>query len=82
MIPTKNAHTVFKLALQGARAAVKKAGGKRNVKKPRIFPVPSKVGGFLPFLVPVFAVLSALGALVGGAAGVSKAVNYANAAKK
>ena len=44
MVPGKNDHSVIKLALQCARAAVKKAGGKRNVKKPRILPVPSKVG--------------------------------------
>ena len=62
MVTSKNAHTIVKLALQCARAAVKKAGGKRNVKKPRILPVPSKVGGLLPFLVPVFAGLSAVGA--------------------
>ena len=49
---------------------------------PRILSVLSKVGGFLPFLVPVFADLSAVGALAGGAAGVAKAVNDANAAKK
>ena len=65
MVPSKNVHSVIKLALQGARAAVKKAGGKRNSLKPRILPVPSKVGGFLPFLVPVFTGLSAVGVLAG-----------------
>ena len=82
MVSSKNAYTVIKLSLQGARAAVKKAGGKSNVKKPRILPVASKVGDFLPFLVPVFAGLSAVGALADGAVGVAKAVNDAHAAKK
>lgn len=48
-------------------------------KKSRIIPVP-KTGGFLP-LIPLFAGLSALGALTGGAAGVAKTVLDAKAAK-
>ena len=32
-------------------------------------PVPSKVGGILPFLIPIFADLSATAALAGVAAG-------------
>ena len=40
------------------------------------------MGGFLPFLIPVFAGLSAAGALAGGAAGVVKAVNDSNSAKR
>ena len=82
IVPGKDAHSVIKSALQGAPAAVRKAGGKTNVNKPRILPVPRKVGGFLPFLLAIFAVLSATGALAGGAAGIAKAVNDANAAKK
>jgi hypothetical protein len=46
--------------------------------KRRIIPIP-KTGGFLP-LIPLFAGLSALGALGGGAAGIAKAVNDAKAA--
>ena len=46
----------------------------------RVIPIP-KVGGFLP-LIPIFAGLSALGALAGGAAGVAKAVNDAKAAER
>ena len=61
VVPSKYAHTVINSALQGARAAV----GKRNVKKPQILPVPSKVRSFLSFLVPVFEGLSAVGTLAG-----------------
>ena len=77
IIPGKDAHSVIKSALQGARTAVREAGGKRNVKKPRILPVPRKVGGFLPFLLPIFAGLSATEGLAGGAARIAKAVNDA-----
>lgn len=41
---------------------------------PRIIPIPKKTGGILP-LIPIFAGLSALGSLAGGAAGIAKAVN-------
>lgn len=51
----------------------------KNVNKPRIIPIP-KTGGFLP-LIPIFAGLSALGALSGGAAGIAKAVTDAKAAQ-
>ncbi|KAK9694272.1 hypothetical protein QE152_g33630 [Popillia japonica] len=46
----------------------------------RVIPVPKK-GGILP-LIPIFAGLSALGALSGGAAAIAKAVNQASQAKK
>lgn len=46
----------------------------------RIIPVP-KIGGILP-LIPIFAGLSALGALTGGTAAVANAVLTANNAKK
>lgn len=82
MLPSKEADVAIKSALKGARAAVRKVGGRRNVRKPRVLPVPSKVGGFLPFLVPIFAGLSAAGALAGGTAGIVKAVNDASAAKQ
>lgn len=68
------------LALSNAKAAVKDAGGRAKVRTPRILPVPKR-GGFIP-LIPLFAGLSALGALSGGAAGVAKAVNDASAARK
>lgn len=82
VLPNDNTFTAIKSALKSARIAVRKAGGKRKVKKPRVLPVPHKVGGFLPFLVPIFAGLSAIGALSGGAAGIAKAVNDTRAAKK
>lgn len=59
---------------------VKRVGGKRRTA--RVLPVPRKIGGFLPFLLPIFAGLSAAGALSGGAAGIAKAVNAAQAAKR
>ena len=82
MVPSNDARIVNKSALRGARAAVKKAGGKINVMKPHILPVPKKVGGFLPFLILIFAGLSATGALAGGATGIAKTVNDSNAAKR
>ena len=81
MIPSRNSKAVISSALKGARAAVKNFGGKKTVKVPRILPVTLKTGGFLPFLVPIFAGLSATGALAGGAAGIAKAINDAKAAK-
>lgn len=82
VVPSKSARKVILSALKGARKAVKDAGGKRNIGIPRILPVPSKVGGFLPFLIPLFAGLSATGAIAGGAAGIAKAVNDAKSAKQ
>lgn len=68
------------LALAAAKVAVKNVGGKRNLSKPRIIPIP-KTGGVLP-LIPLFAGLSAIGSLVGGTAGVVKAVKDSALAKK
>lgn len=65
-------------ALRVARMAVKKAGGKRNIRIPRIIPVP-KTGGFL---ISLFAGLSALGTLLGAGAGVVNAINKVNNARK
>ena len=67
--------------LKDAREAVKNAGGRSRVRSPRMLPVQRKIVGVLPFLIPLFAGLSATGALAGGAAGIAKAINYANAAK-
>ena len=69
-------------ALKGAREAVKNAGGRSRVRSPRMLPVPSKISGVLPFLMTLFAGLGATGDLAGGAAGIAKAVNAANAAKR
>lgn len=52
----------------------------RNVQIPRLIKI-SKTGGVLP-LIPIFAGLSALGSLAGGAAGIAKAVGDYQAAKK
>ena len=49
---------------------------------PRILPIPDKIGGTLPFLIPLFAGLSATGALAGGVAGVAKEVNDARSARE
>lgn len=55
-------------------------GFTKDVEPPRVIPVP-KTGGFLP-LIPLFAGLSALGALSGGAAGIAKAVQDAKSARE
>lgn len=41
-----------------------------------------KKGGFLPFLIPLFAGLSAIGSLAGGASAIASAVNKSKAAKE
>jgi coat protein VP1 len=70
-----NINDIAKTALLSARKHVRSAGGKRNIRLPRIIPIP-KVGGFLP-LIPIFAGLSALGSLAGAAANISRAVKAA-----
>lgn len=82
MARSKSSSVVIKSALKGARGAIKKAGGRRKIIMPRILPMPPKMGGILPFLIPLFAGLSATGALAGGAAGIAKAVNDAKAARR
>ena len=77
----KSAKKFIASAINGARAAVNKAGGKSKINVPRVLPISSKIGGFLPYLIPLFAGLSATGALAGGAAGVAKAINQAKSAK-
>lgn len=71
-----------KLATQAAKIVVQKHKVPKAILKqgvPRIIPVP-KIGGVLP-LVPIFAGLSALGALLGGTASVANAALSANNAK-
>lgn len=58
---------------------IKKKSGKLS-SSIRVIPVP-KSGGFLP-LIPIFAALSAIGALSGGAASIAKAVNAAKTASE
>ncbi|KAK5645901.1 hypothetical protein RI129_004365 [Pyrocoelia pectoralis] len=76
-----NVAQTIKSAVVTAKQAVKALGGKKNISIPRIIPVP-KEGGFLPFLIPLFAGLSAVGALAGGASGIAKAVNDTKNAQK
>ncbi|XP_050507334.1 uncharacterized protein LOC126892009 [Diabrotica virgifera virgifera] len=66
-------------AVRIAKSVIKKLGGRKTVDLPRVLPL--KSGGFLP-LIPLFAGLSALGALAGGAAGVAKTVVDAKNAQK
>ena len=47
----------------------KNESDRSRVQSPRIPPVPRKIGGVLPFLIPLLAGLSATGALTSGAAG-------------
>lgn len=75
-----NIGDAINIALGAAKQAIQRIGDKKNINVPRVIPVP-KQGGFLPFLIPLFAGLSAMGALGGGAAGIAKAVNDAKAAK-
>lgn len=67
-------------ALRAARAAIKKAGGRKNIRVPRI--IPFKSGGILP-LMPILAGLSTLGSLLGGGSAVVKTfIDAKNATKK
>lgn len=68
-----------KTALMGAKASLRKSGGKKKIKVPRVIPISSKIGGILP-LIPIFAGLSALGSLAGGAASIARAVKNTKAA--
>lgn len=68
-----------KIALSAAKDVIRRK--KKTITTPRVIPVP-KVGGVLPFLIPLFAGLSAIGALSGGAAGIAKAVNAASNARQ
>lgn len=61
-------------AIKCAYLAAKKILKNNRIRLPRIIPIPKKTGGILP-LIPIFAGLSALGSLAGGAAGIAKAVN-------
>lgn len=86
-IKTKKPLTVpdaAKLAVHAAKVIIKKHNlPKTDIENglPRIIPVPKKIGGALP-LIPIFAGLSALGALMGGSASVANAAISANNAKK
>lgn len=76
----KNIMKSTKIALAAARKSVKAAGGKRRIRTPRVIPIP-KTGGVLP-LIPIFAGLSALGSLAGGAASIVQTIkNIRNSEK-
>ena len=62
--------------------AVKKAGGRSKIIIPRMILIPSKVGGFLPFLIPSFSGLGAVEALIVRVAGVVKAINDLKVGKR
>jgi hypothetical protein len=64
-----------------AKVSIRKAGGKRKVRLPRIIPIPKR-GGFLPFLIPIATALGALGSLTGGVAAVVKTVKDLKNAKE
>lgn len=66
----KTDKSAIKFAYLAAKKLIPKSA---RVRLPRIIPIP-KTGGILP-LLPIFAGLSALGTLAGGAAGIAKAVN-------
>lgn len=69
--------TLLSAAKIAVAAAKKSSGGK--TMKPRVIPI--KSGGILP-LLPIFAGLSAIGALTGGAATVARTVKEVENAKK
>lgn len=68
-------------ALRVARAALKKAGGRKKIRVPRTIPFEAKTGGIIP-LIPLFAGLSALGSLAGGASAIAKTIIEAKNARK
>nr|AUH25524.1 CAP [Spodoptera frugiperda]DAC81444.1 TPA_asm: PLA2X [Spodoptera moth adintovirus 1] len=74
-------HKDSKALITAAYLAAKKIFPKiQKIRVPRVIPIP-KTGGILP-LIPIFAGLSALGTLAGGAAGIAKTVNDYKAAQQ
>ncbi len=73
-INEKNLMKLTKKCVAAAKKIFRKNGKKTRV--PRVIPIP-KTGGMLP-LIPIFAGLSALGALTGGIANVVKTVSELN----
>lgn len=73
-IKEKNLMKLTKKCFAAAKKIFRKNGKKDRV--PRVIPIP-KTGGMLP-LIPIFAGLSALGALTGGIANVVKTVSEFN----
>lgn len=77
-VKVKNANEAIHYAIAAAKRVKKENGG--GISHPRVIPIP-KTGGLLP-LLPLFAGLSAVGALTNGVAGVVKAIGATNDAKK
>lgn len=75
----KSKPTTIQSAVDVAMKSIKGVK-KTEYRHPRIIPIP-KTGGVLP-LIPIFAGLSALGALMGGTASIVKTVNEAKQAKE
>lgn len=74
-VKPKTADDIVNTALAAAHHIKKN----KNISQPRIIPIP-KSGGVLP-LVPIFAGLSALGSLAGGAASIFRALKSTNDGK-
>lgn len=77
----KNVSSLIDASRRSYKRALKGLRGQEIPQAPRILPIP-KTGGFLPFLIPIMAGLSAIGSLAGGAASVAKAVTEAKDAKR
>ncbi len=60
-------------AIGVAKKLVKNAGGRKKIRVPRVIPIPKR-GGVLPFLLPLFAGISAAGGLGTGIASIVRAV--------
>ena len=75
----QNLQSAIKVAIAEAKKNV--IGEKLKQPLTRIIPIP-KTGGIIPFLLPLFAGLSALGSLGGGVATIAKAINNAKQAQK
>jgi len=75
----KNITKLVKTCLSAAKKTKNKKSKNKNNKTPRIIPIPKK-GGVLP-LIPIFAGLSALGALTGGVGNIVKVVNELKSGK-
>lgn len=73
-IKEANLFKLAKMCVAAARKIFRK--NKNKIKTPRVVPIPKK-GGMLP-LLPIFAGLSALGALTGGVSNVVKTISEFN----
>lgn len=81
----KRPQTKRKTATTKKRSGTKRRTARRVTKKkrtPRMLLTPTKIGGILPFLLPLIAGIGAAGSLAGGAAGIARAVSAAKEAKQ